>query len=233
MKCWICGGEGTTREHLLKASDIRDYFGRPSAQEPLFFHDDRSRNRDLVSINSKRLSSRALLCAQCNNARTQAHDNAWMRLSRHLQAQWSRISRRGAVNLRNVFPAAERKQMLNVHLYFLKQFGGRIAQDNLPIPLEDFADAIMRRHAHPTVYLRITETAGPKIRSMGVTHVNIRYENGALDVAGWTYMVGPVSIEVVYSVRAINRQDFWHPDRVRNVMKIARPISRPAGAVET
>jgi hypothetical protein len=41
MKCWICGNEAQTGEHLIKASDMRAIFG-PSAsnQAPLRAHSD-------------------------------------------------------------------------------------------------------------------------------------------------------------------------------------------------
>jgi hypothetical protein len=38
MNCWICGAERpTTREHRVKASDIRALFETPSQDEPIYF----------------------------------------------------------------------------------------------------------------------------------------------------------------------------------------------------
>jgi hypothetical protein len=52
--------------------------------------------------------------------------------------------------------------MLNVHLFFLKLFGGMIAESagNIPIPIEPFSDAIMTGRWHKEVYLQFGKGDG-------------------------------------------------------------------------
>ena len=78
IKCWICGDEGTTGEHIIKALDLKSLYKNVSQRHPLFLHTNVRRNQRIGSINkSDKLKSKALICKHCNNARTAPHDNAW------------------------------------------------------------------------------------------------------------------------------------------------------------
>ncbi len=74
MKYWICKEEGATREHIFKASDIRQYFGDISPQKPSYKHTDKKRNKPINSAKPKNLTSGAPICSYCNNTRTQPYD---------------------------------------------------------------------------------------------------------------------------------------------------------------
>ncbi len=54
MKCWICGEEAKTGEHLTKASDLKSQFGDVSQKKPLYMHTEGKVN---VKINSIKKSS--------------------------------------------------------------------------------------------------------------------------------------------------------------------------------
>ncbi len=71
VKCWICGDDGTTREHKTKRSDLRAVFRTPTQANPLYYHDDRRKNQRVGSLDSNLLKSPSLICQNCNNARTQ------------------------------------------------------------------------------------------------------------------------------------------------------------------
>lgn len=87
MKCWICGQEGNTGEHLIKESDLRSYFGDISQKCPIFFHTKDKRNIPVGSLKSKRFKSDALICNRCNSALTQPYDRAWETLSIYLRSE--------------------------------------------------------------------------------------------------------------------------------------------------
>jgi hypothetical protein len=120
MECWICGQEGTTGEHLLKASDLKSEFGSASQSDPLFLHTKDQRNQKINSIKKSRLvKSKALICSNCNNARTAPHDKAWEKLSKYLR-NIKDLKAGKILKLNNVFPGSISTQMLNVHLYFFQ-----------------------------------------------------------------------------------------------------------------
>jgi hypothetical protein len=57
MKCWICGDDGTTGEHKIKRSDLHSVL-RPATQaNPLYLHDDKTKNRHIRSFHAKILKS--------------------------------------------------------------------------------------------------------------------------------------------------------------------------------
>jgi hypothetical protein len=74
---------------------------------------------------------------------------------------WKRAGarKRGGCRIRagppnRIFGADRVREMLNVHLYFVKLFGCHIAGNNIPIDITGFSDAIMHGKLHPRVYLK-------------------------------------------------------------------------------
>ncbi len=47
MKCWICGDEGTTGEHIIKASDLNSLYQDVSQNRPLFLHTEERRDQQI------------------------------------------------------------------------------------------------------------------------------------------------------------------------------------------
>lgn len=223
MKCWICGGEGTTREHLFKASDIRQLYGDVTSKRPLYKHTDNRRNQILQSAKSKVITSKALICAHCNNQRTQPYDNAWLDLSGYLLNNWASISRRGGFDLSKVFPGSTNKAAICVHLYFVKLFGCRIVEDQIPIDIAPFSSALMNGTAHEEVHLVISESPFGSDKVANVSEIHAMNANGFSDSAGWMYTFSPVSIFVGY-MRKESKQKLWpntwHPNRTGKFVKL-------------
>ena len=124
--CWICGVDADSREHLVKASDMRQTFGAVSPNAPLFFHSKDERNRKLGSVRSNRVKSEKVLCSRCNDTRTQPYDNDWATLSAELARRSRRVSSNNRIKLRRLFPGRANRAARNIHLYFVKLFGCRI-----------------------------------------------------------------------------------------------------------
>jgi hypothetical protein len=119
VKCWICGNEAKTGEHLAKVSDLKAIFPNVSQKKPLFFSADSKRNKKTGSIkNSQHLKSKAQICEYCNTTRTQPYDWAWEKLSKYFQGKTPSIKSGDIIKLDKVFPSTTKKSMLDVH-YFL------------------------------------------------------------------------------------------------------------------
>jgi hypothetical protein len=74
MKCWICGSEANSGEHVIKASDLKDVFGNITQKNPIYTHTRLRKNQPIRGIKSDTLKYSARICARCNNELTQPHD---------------------------------------------------------------------------------------------------------------------------------------------------------------
>jgi hypothetical protein len=158
VECWICGGEGTTREHKIKRTDLRSRSRNPTQENPIRFHDSNKKNFPIRSVDADILKFEGSICAYCNNTRTQPHDRAWETMSAWFRTRTSLTAPGMIVNANKIFQYDTRLQMLNVHLYFVKVLGCQIVKFNISIALCQFARAISLRKAHPHVYLRFGQS---------------------------------------------------------------------------
>jgi hypothetical protein len=150
--CWICGNPATTGEHCTKRSDLKAEFDHPTQKAPLFFHNAGRMNRRIGSLNSQALKSPARLCERCNSTRTQPFDRAWETMSRYLRE--NRPAPGTVIRASDVFPGNPVRQMLNLHLFWVKTFGCLIIEGNLPISICGFRDAILNVSPHPELYAK-------------------------------------------------------------------------------
>jgi len=225
MKCWICGRSANTGEHLIKASDLKSYFGHVDQKKPLYFHTSKKKNIPVGSIRkSKRLKSNALICNQCNSSLTQPYDRAWEQLSEYLRTNWEQVHNSGKVNLTKVFPGKVRKSLLHVHLYFVKAFGCRIVEDNVPIDISSFQKALLRSKSHKNIYLAIGPRPGNvDHKYAGLTPIESLNLNGYSAFATWLYMIDQIAINIMYitNYRHPNVIDnTFHPDNFVANLKI-------------
>jgi hypothetical protein len=224
MKCWICGGEADTGEHLIKASDIKSVFGRVAQNNPLYFHTDKKRNQKAKGIKASILKSRAKICALCNNQRTQPHDRAWEKLSEYLRMRQPPIKSGDRVKLHKVFPGSVKRSMLAVHLYFVKIFGCQIAEHNIPIDLKPFSNAILNNEPHPFIYIAVAPVLYNDLRSIGGSNVNAEKLEEHIVYAVWYYFLDRITVRIMYSEPSENRQGLinsWHPSNVLKCLRIA------------
>ena len=213
MSCWICNQNiADSGEHKTKRSDLLAVLGKPTQDEPFYYHDLEKPNRAVKSLDAKILKNPIRICAQCNNARTQPHDLSWERMSCRLRArrlkvgQWVRANR--------VFRSNTRRQMVNVHLFFLKLFGCMICEAkangyDLPVDTGPFSQAIMSGRPHPEVHLQFGRCDG----TIGRSNLHCwTTENGSV-LAGWLYELDTIAVSVLYAQagRWERRVDLWHP----------------------
>lgn len=226
MHCWICGADGDSREHLIKASDLRGVFGRNVTQKaPLYIHTSERKNRPVGGIKSDLLKFSTRICRSCNNQRTQPHDRAWEQFSSYLRGRQPPLRKGSIVRLADVFPGSVRSSMMDVHLFFLKQFGCLIAEYSIPLDLSAFARAICSNSAHPLVRIGVwTGFAGSVRKHAARTVVQTAMLDGCVVYAGWFYFVDQIAINVMYALPTEHRKGLvhsWHPNTVGKILHIA------------
>ncbi len=215
--CWVCGDPATTGEHKTKRSDLRAVFGSPTQNNPVYLHDAERRNRHVRSLDAKLLKSPGKLCPYCNNTRTQPHDRAWERLSESLRTWKPAIAPGSAVRTNRVFPYDTAREMLNVHLYFVKLFGCHIVGNDIPIDVDGFANSIMKGKAHPNVYLKFgcgKIFAGKPMMGMSNMELALALPDKSCAFATWTYYIGVVGVSVMFAIDQKQWQGSvgaWHP----------------------
>jgi hypothetical protein len=212
MTCWICGGEGTTGEHLIKRSDLKAVFGTPSQSIPLFYNDKTRRDKHIGSLNAPILKSDSKICEACNSSRTQIHDQAWEQLSNHLRTRLPEIQPGTVLRTNRIFTYKTSEFMRNVHLYFVKVFGCHINSLGIPIDLDLFSKSILNNIHHPDIYLRFG--CKSEVDSAGLTDVWTAQVNGTCSFATWFYEVGQLRVNVMYAVDGEKRDGLlgaWHP----------------------
>ncbi len=213
MKCWICGADGTTGEHLIKASDIAGYFGKFDQNNPIFFHSETKRNIPVGSKKSDRFKSDALICNQCNSARTQPYDKAWEILSAYLRKNSSVVGRFGKIYLKKVFPNKTRSSAKCMHLFFVKLFGCRVIENNINVDTTSFSEALIKNTIHRNIFIAFHREPSD-IDYAEVTKMHVQYINGKVSSAFWHYYIGDFLIRVLYLTN-IDKARFeygsWNP----------------------
>ena len=226
MKCWICGNEGNTGEHLLKVSDLKSHFGHVSQKKPIFYHTEGKKNVPIGSIKGKKLKSKALICNNCNSNLTQPYDKAWEKLSAYLRANWAELSKTRKLNLSKVFPGSSRKSLLDVHLYFVKLFGCRIIEHSIPIDISEFSNALQKRITHRAIFISIGNRPGEvKHKYAGVTPIESVNEGDRSVFATWLYIIDPIAVNIIYSTVPDNEKvlhNSWHPSMACKIIKLTR-----------
>jgi hypothetical protein len=212
--CWICNrNEANSGEHKTKRTDLLAVLGSPTQNQPFYYHDLARRNRPVGSLDAKILKAPIRICAECNTTRTQSHDRAWEQMSDRLRARRLRIGQWVRVN--RIFPQNTRREMINVHLYFLKLFGCMLCESkangyDVPIDIAPFSHAIMSGQAHPEVYLQFGKYDGTLGRSD--LHCLKAQSNGGI-LAAWLYELKSIAVSVLFvqAGRFEHRTDLWHP----------------------
>jgi hypothetical protein len=214
--CWICGDEASSREHLVKRSDLQALVGSISQSDPIYLHMATRRNRRIGSLNADGLKFSKTLCAHCNSARTQPHDRAWDYFSAFIRSRRPAISAGDSIRSNSIFPYDTRRAMLHVHLYFVKLMGCKIVEGGIPINLVPFSQAIMNGRLHLNLYLSFGPKPGTDKVLAGGSNVETftTKDAGVCAVAFWIHQVGDLWVNVIYATDGHLppfARDAWHP----------------------
>ena len=211
--CWICNGPADSGEHKTKKSDLKAVFGKPTQDQPFYYHDNSDKNRPVKSLDAKFLKSPDRICQECNNARTQPHDFAWQTLSEFFAAN-PQVLADDHLRCNRVFPKFTQAQMRHVHRYFVKIFGCLILEGGLRIDLSPFSEAILQGRTHPNLYLKFGRPSTTGRISAGRSDVWAWPKNGPIAFATWFYSLPHVWVNVMFAMPSQRRDGLvgaWHP----------------------
>ncbi|MFM0644528.1 hypothetical protein PQR14_09360 [Paraburkholderia bryophila] len=220
MKCWICGAEADSGEHLPKDSTLKDLFGNVTQQKPLYHSGARGRNKRLQSTNSKLVKLR-VLCAQCNSSRTQRLDRAWDGFMEYLNNNEHSLNTGSVIRFNRACGYRAREKMLNLHLYAVKLFGCVAAEHSIPLDLSGMADAIKHRRPYRKVYLGLGKRTWLKSLAVaGPSDVEADLDGDKCVFAVWFLTIGKWEFQFIYAVSGQQREglaDTWNPALNRRV----------------
>lgn len=135
-RCWWCGGEGNTREHKYKRSDLKltgtvdgvfdvsNLYKWTPEREGLL-----QRWRRGVDVVWD-----APICANCNGARSARMDESYSRLSLWIHENTGRLARDHSIGWDEVFGPSWQQDASGVARYLTKQFACQLSQNRVAIP---------------------------------------------------------------------------------------------------
>jgi len=213
--CWICNRNGANSgEHKTKRSDLLAVLGKPTQEAPFYYHDLYEANRPVKSLDAKLLKSPVRICADCNTTHTQPHDRAWERMSDRLRARHPPLKVGDLARSNRIFPYNTRKEMTNVHLFFLKLFGCMLCEaeangNKVPIEIAPFSKAIMSSRPHSEVYLQFGKCDG----TIGRSNLHCWTTQQGSVLAGWLYELDTIAVSVLFAQagRWERPSNAWHP----------------------
>jgi hypothetical protein len=214
--CWICNDRGNSGEHKTKRSDLKAAFGEPTQKNPLYFHNEKRKNQLVRSLDAKILKSPGRICQYCNSTRTQPHDLAWQSFSEYVRVAKPTLKAGTAVRANRIFPQCTRRNMLNVHQFFVKQFGCLILEGKLPADIGGFASAILNDRAHPQMFLKFVIPSNAAEAPVGRSDVWVSPLNndGRSNFISWIYELPHVQVLVMFAAAGERRAGLvgaWHP----------------------
>ena len=229
-KCWICGQSPITGEHKIKKSDLELEFDPPSQENPLYYHTyDEKENvpyiQKIHSFKNNKLRMKTI-CAKCNNQVTQPHDKSWEQLSTALRNKYLKKNT-VVVRTNKIFKYDTKKQMCNVHLYFVKHFGCYIINNAVPIDISTFATSILHNKAHPNLFLQFGVFARSNKKFAGVSQIEtVSTHDGSFHIVEYIVCIGSLSVRVIVTKGEDTHSKFkniidncWHP-RLTSKIKI-------------
>ena len=226
IKCWICGElDKISREHKIKKTNLK-ILREPTSKKPLHLTNF-ERKYKVKGRDADCLKSKAPMCAHCNNKRTQRSDKAWDVLSEFFQDKQI-INAGQSINLGKIFKGSVKKNMLLVHLYFIKLFGCAVVEYRLSgIHISDFSTAIMNETAHPNFYIAFTDV--PKNFPILLGYSNLEIERhtitGKIICAGMFIQYGNFAVRILFSDETEIRAGLlssWHPTNINKILKIKK-----------
>ena len=135
-QCWICGAPANSREHRIKKSDLMRRYGRQSYRSMGgMVHVIGGEPHDIQGPSDSRLTYEPLLCADCNNAKSQPWDKAYEQFECRVFEHSREILRKRFILLEDVFGSENFSGACpNLYKYFVKAFGCRLVAANMMVP---------------------------------------------------------------------------------------------------
>ena len=134
-KCWICGNDAETSEHVIKQTDIAKFFRSAKGEKQLEVKLlNGSAIHKLQSPKSKYVKYPKNLCSHCNNTFTQPFDLAYDEFTRWYDSNRKSVDKQRVIDFKEVYGDQWFEKQLNLFRYFVKEFGCRLTYENIPVP---------------------------------------------------------------------------------------------------
>tara|TARA_R100000687_G_scaffold83637_1_gene88064 strand:+ start:5402 stop:6106 length:705 start_codon:yes stop_codon:yes gene_type:complete len=226
--CWICEkNPADSKEHMVKASDLRALYGKISHEMPVYFHGGKNKNIPVRSAKSNRFKTGPVICQKCNNSGTASHDEAWAKFARYTLSNWKSISENRKIKMQRIYPGSTRRDSILMQLYFCKLFGCRIADEEIPIDLAPFRQSIINNEPHPGLFLIFTNSRiDPKgLGYSGISEVHALEKQGSGKpmCATWYYSLGEFCVQLMWYHSSFNGRLMpysWNPLKIGKIINI-------------
>lgn len=158
MQCWICESNyANSSEHKFKSSDLRSSYGRKFKQEVLLIRD----NQELLlhSYKDDAIKHSKTICEKCNNQLTQEADNSYDFFIKYIPNQFENIKSQGSFDYKEIYSNWENGKD-NLHRYFAKQAGCRIAKFDTKLIPSNLSKFILGKERNFSLKLLFVQKEG-------------------------------------------------------------------------
>lgn len=133
--CWWCGSVADSREHRHKKADVVRSFGSGPWSAPVVrVRGGSSYEERIQGPNSDKLKFAKVLCANCNNARSQPFDLAYDALASFLHQNAESVVEAGSFQFSRMYGKNWRDERRALAKYFVKSICCRLAEDGVCVP---------------------------------------------------------------------------------------------------
>jgi hypothetical protein len=142
-RCWWCGAVADSREHKHKKTDLTREFGSgPYLGDLAVVRGFQGKLRQVQGPDANEVKFARVLCAPCNNARSQPFDAAYDVLASFVVDNEPTILRTRWFRFSDVYGAGWRSARENVAKYYVKHIGCRLAEAGIKVdqPVLDYLD---------------------------------------------------------------------------------------------
>jgi hypothetical protein len=145
--CWWCGAPADSKEHKYKKTDLTRIFGSgPYIGDAAVVRGVAGMSRQVQGPKSNELKFGPVLCATCNNARSQRFDLAYDRFVKFASQHEEQILRTRTFRFSDVYGATWRIAKEELAKYYVKHIGCRLADAGIKVeqPVLDYLDGRSR-----------------------------------------------------------------------------------------
>lgn len=188
--CWWCGSPADSREHRHKKSDVVRSFGSaPWTGGVVRVRSGSDREERIQGPNSDKLKFARVLCATCNNARSQPFDLAYEDFATFAHRNTEAIVKVGSFRLFQVYGRDWRNRRRDLGRYFVKSICCRLAEDKVLVPqaLKDYMDGTLKVLPNLDMQMNINMAKYELGKHMTETHGE---SGGSLWLGDHGYMYG-------------------------------------------
>ncbi len=200
LNCWICGGKPNSREHKIKKSDLKIQYPNVSQFQPVFHRVNGANKRSIGSTQANAFKYPKSICSNCNGALTQPHDCSWEKLSNFMSNHAIEIQNSNTIELATVFERELKENVINIQLFFAKQFGCKITESELEFDLTEIGKSIRLHTEIASLYIKIRCSDNGKSKSYTAASdiEACKLKDGSLLYIHFFYTFGNFTVDILY-----------------------------------